>query len=125
MESTESSQTFFASLCAQLPPASTSCPSAHPPPEWSIRYNQWTYIDTVLSSEIHSLHEGSLLLKNMFIYLFLTVLGLPCCAGFSLVAASGGHSLVTVFRLLVVVTSLALGHRLKGWRASVVVAPGL
>ena len=32
------------------------------------------------------------LLKNLLIYLFLTVLGLRCCVGFSLVAASQGYS---------------------------------
>ena len=38
---------------------------------------------------------------NDFIYLclFLAVLGLCCCVGFSLVAASRGHSLVEVPRL--------------------------
>ena len=35
--------------------------------------------------------------------LFLAVLGLHCCSGFSLVAASGGHSLAMVHGFLVVV----------------------
>ena len=35
-----------------------------------------------------------------FIYLFLAVLGLPCCAGFSLVVASRAYSLVAVYRFL-------------------------
>ena len=32
-------------------------------------------------------------LKNNFIYLFLSVLGHPCCEGFSIVAGSGAYSL--------------------------------
>ena len=41
-----------------------------------------------------------------FIYLFiLTVLGLHCCLGFSLVAANRDHSLIMVHRLLTVVAS--------------------
>ena len=46
-----------------------------------------------------------------FMYLFLAVLGLHCWAGFSLVAASGGYSLVAVFRLLIAVVSLVAGSR--------------
>ena len=44
----------------------------------------------------------------MFIdlFLFLTVLGLCCCAGSSLVVASGGHSVAAVHRLLTAVASL-------------------
>ena len=44
------------------------------------------------------------LYKNNFIYLFLAMLDLCCCMGFSLVAVSGGYSLVVVCRLLIVVT---------------------
>ena len=40
-------------------------------------------------------------LKNTFIYLLSLVLGLPCCAGFSLLAPSGGYCLAVVYRLLV------------------------
>lgn len=47
--------------------------------------------------------------------LFLTVLGLQCCSGSSLAAASGGSSLVVVCRLVA-------EHGLWGVRASVVVA---
>ena len=43
------------------------------------------------------------LFKNDFIYLFLAVLGLHCCARFSLIMASRGSSLVVVLRLLTVV----------------------
>ena len=49
---------------------------------------------------------------NNFIYLFLTVLGLHCHAGFSLVAESRGYSVVEVHGLLIVVVSLVAEHRL-------------
>ena len=57
--------------------------------------------------------------------LFLAVLGLPCCSGFSLVAASRGYSLIAMQRFLIVVASLAAERRLWGAQASVVAAPGL
>ena len=47
---------------------------------------------------------------NLFTYI-LIVLGLHCYAGFSLIAASGGCSLVMVSRLLIAVASLAAEHR--------------
>ena len=53
------------------------------------------------------------------------------CAGsslldsFSLVADSGGYSVVMVHRLLIMVASLVAEHRHLGIRASVVVACGL
>ena len=47
-----------------------------------------------------------------FIYLFLSVLGLRCCMGFSPVAASRGYSLVAVCRPLTAVVSLVAEHRL-------------
>ena len=40
------------------------------------------------------------------IYLFMTVLGLCCCAGFSLVAASRGYSQVAVLGFLTAMASL-------------------
>ena len=43
----------------------------------------------------------------LFIYLFLAELGLRCCTGFSLVAASGGSSLAAMCKFLSVV---APGH---------------
>ena len=52
----------------------------------------------------------------------LAVLGIHCFMGFSLVVVSGGYFLDAVHRLLTVETSLVLKHRLKGARASVVVA---
>ena len=36
------------------------------------------------------------------------MVGLACCAGFSLVAARGGYSLVVVYRFLIVVTPLVV-----------------
>ena len=54
------------------------------------------------------------ILKNNFTYLFLAVLGLRCCTGFSLLAASRGSSLVVAQGLLIVVASLVVEHRLLG-----------
>ena len=45
--------------------------------------------------------------------------------GFSLVAASGGYSLVVVHGLLIVVASFVMEHGLQGMQASVVEVPGL
>ena len=47
------------------------------------------------------------------IYLFLTLSGLRCCSGFSLVAAIGGFSLVAVHGLIIAVASLlwSMGSR--------------
>ena len=50
--------------------------------------------------------------KNTFIYLFLTMLGLRCCSGFSLVLASRGYSLVAVRRPLIEMASLLAEHGL-------------
>ena len=53
-----------------------------------------------------------------FIYLekrlifFLAALGLRCCMGFSIVAASRGYSLVAMCRLLIAVASLVAEHGL-------------
>ena len=46
---------------------------------------------------------AQLFFKNNF-YLFLAVLGLCSCASFSLVAASGGSSLVAAHRMLIAVS---------------------
>ena len=56
-----------------------------------------------------------IIIFKIFIYLFLSVLGLRCCSGFSLVVVSG---------LLVAVASL-VEHSLQGIRASVVGARGI
>ena len=63
--------------------------------------------------------------KNYVIYLFLAVLGLHCCMGFSLAVAGGGYSLVAVHVFFIVVSCLVAEHRLQGIQASVVVARGL
>ena len=52
------------------------------------------------------------------------MLGLCCCAGFSL-AVARGYSLVAGHELLIAVASLVGGHGLYGMQASVVVAHGL
>ena len=48
----------------------------------------------------------------LFLNLFLAVLDLHCCVGFSLIVASGSYSLVTMHRLLIAVFSLVAEHRL-------------
>ena len=56
----------------------------------------------------------------------MTVLGLHCYAGFSLVAASRGYSLVVVHRLLIVVASVVVEHGIQqSFQESVVVVHGL
>ena len=50
--------------------------------------------------------------NKLFIYLFLTVLELHCCAGFSLVAVSWGYSLAVALGFVRVVASLVVEHRL-------------
>ena len=45
-----------------------------------------------------------------FMYVFLAALGLHCCEGFFVVAASGGYSPVAVHGLLIVVPSLVAEH---------------
>ena len=57
-----------------------------------------------------------LFLMILFIYLFLTTLGLHCCVGFFLVALCG---------LLIAVASPDAEHRLYSARGLVVVSPGL
>ena len=52
------------------------------------------------------------------------MLGLCCCAGFSL-AVARGYSLVAGHELLIAVASLVGEHGLYGMQASVVVAHGL
>ena len=42
----------------------------------------------------------------------MAVLGLHCCAGFSLVEANGGYSLVVMGRLRILVASLVAKHEL-------------
>lgn len=45
-------------------------------------------------------------------FFFPAMLGLRCCTGFSLIAASGGYSVVAVRRLLIAEVSLVAAHRL-------------
>ena len=53
------------------------------------------------------------------------MLGLRCCAGFSLVGEGGGYSLVAVHGLLTVVTSFVAEHGLQALQAPTVAARGL
>ena len=55
----------------------------------------------------------------------MAVLGLCCCAGFSLVEMSRGYSTDAMLRLLIAVISLVAKHGLQGALASVVVASRL
>ena len=68
----------------------------------------------------------SITLKSFkfFIYLYLTVLGLHCSTGFSLVVASKSFSLAVVQQLLIVLVFLGVEHRLWDPGASVVAARG-
>ena len=50
----------------------------------------------------------------LFIYLFLAVLGLCCCMGFSLVVARGDYFLAVLCRLLIGVASLVAERGLQG-----------
>jgi len=59
-------------------------------------------------------------LLNYFLILFLAVLGLLCCTGFSLVVVRGGDSLVAVCGFPTVVASL-VEHGLYSVQASVVI----
>ena len=58
-----------------------------------------------------------------FNFIYLAVLGLGCCLGFSLVVAVRGCSLLAVPGLLSAVASLLVKRRLWGVWSSVVVAP--
>ena len=61
----------------------------------------------------------------LFYYLFLAVLGLQCCAGFSLAVADEGYSLVAACGVLIVVASFIVEHGLQALRASVIAIPRL
>ena len=70
--------------------------------------------------------EGLNLSGILFTYLFLFALGLWCCASFSLIAASGGCSLVVVLGILILMALVAEHGLQQFWGVgSVVVAPGL
>ena len=79
-------------------------------------------VTTTLSSYLTSLRK-SVELDLDFVCLFvwlvvfnnlisLAVLGLHCCADFSLVVVGGGYALAVVHRLLIAVASLVAKHRL-------------
>ena len=70
-------------------------------------------------------HLGSLVHTHSLFILFVAVLGLHCFGCFSLVAAGGGHSLVAVLCLLIVMTPLIAERRLQDIWASAVVAQEL
>ena len=56
-----------------------------------------------------------ILLQILFFYdLFLAVLGLLCCMGFSLLSASRGYCLAVLLGLLIAVDSLVAEHGLQG-----------
>ena len=65
----------------------------------------------VSQNQVHTLFSLFFFLRIFplleFVYLlFLYVLGLHSCMGFSLVVVNGGHSLIAMCRLIIVVTSL-------------------
>ena len=74
-------------------------------------------------SYISAIHIFISLKKCNFSYLFLALLGLCYCVGFSLVAERGGSSLSEMHGLLIAGAFL-VEHGLQGTRASVVAASG-
>ena len=56
----------------------------------------------VREKQSQTLREKNLFLKFLFIYLFLAVLGLPCCVGLSVAVTSGCCSLVVILWRLIV-----------------------
>ena len=71
------------------------------------------YLRTVLHFiKISTLGITFLFFTVLLIISFWAGLGLHCCAGFSLVAASRGYSLVVVRGLLIAVGSFVQKHRL-------------
>ena len=73
-----------------------------------------------MSSVSNTFNICSVLFSIKQSFFFPAMLGLCCCIGFSLIAASGGYSLVAVCGLLTVVASLVAEHGLSGTQASVV-----
>ena len=66
-----------------------------------------------------------LFLIILFIDLFLAVLGVRCCAGFSLAVASRDYYVAEVLRLFIAVASPISDRRFWSTAASVVAAPRL
>ena len=62
---------------------------------------------THLHTNVHFFYRGI-----YYLLLFLAMLGLCCCTGFSRVVASRGYFVVVVHRLLIAVASLAAEHGL-------------
>ena len=60
----------------------------------------------------------------LFICLFLAVLYLHCCVGFSLVEVSRGYSLDAEHRLVIVVASLVVEHGVQPYRLQQFQLPG-
>ena len=63
---------------------------------------------------IHRFYSGAVYTFINFFFKVLAVLGLHCCTGCSLVAASGGYSLVAACRLLIAVASFVAEQGLCG-----------
>ena len=78
-----------------------------------------------MSVNLYSEQISYVTFSNNFIYLFLAMLGLCCCRGFSLVVVSGPYSLAVMCGLLMAVASVVAGHGLQGTWASAVVASRL
>ena len=74
---------------------------------------------------IHNKVEVVQFFKIYVFNLFLAVLGLCCCIGFSLFVVSRDYPLAAVHRLLIAVASLIVEHSFWGMGASVSVAHGL
>ena len=89
-----------------------------PIPRYYIFVNKWVYIKYCILWTCFPPQQGTcfpvpqffLFKNNLFIYLFLAMLGLLCCAGFSLAVANRGCSLAVVCRLLTAVASLAVEY---------------
>ena len=62
--------------------------------------------------------------QHFFLFSFVVALGLCCCQGLSLLAVSGGYSLVAAHGILIAVAPLVAEHMLQGAQASVVAARG-
>ena len=69
--------------------------------------------DTIITSIYCTLsNKTSCATLYLFHFLFLAVLGLQCCADFSLALADEGYSLVAACGVLIVVASLIVEHGL-------------
>ena len=69
-------------------------------------------VSVTLDKDPHQQPHFNAIISFILFYLFLAALGLPCRSGFSLVSGSGGYSSVTMYRLLIAVSSLVLEHGL-------------